>query len=112
MKMELRYCITLAGLIATFGGSAAACGDDDNGTESGSTTSGSWTTSGSGTGGGGTGTGTGGGGAGGGDGGGGGTPSSSLISDDFESYAAQGEPGGKWKIYTAMDGSAVTVDTA
>ncbi|WP_437675399.1 hypothetical protein [Sorangium sp. So ce131] len=107
--MELRYCITLAGLLAAFGVSAAACGDDDNGTESGATTSGSGTTSG--TGGGGTGGGDGGGGSDN-NGGGGAAPSSSLISDDFESYAAQGAPGGKWKVYTALEGSAVTVDTA
>ncbi|WP_437642648.1 hypothetical protein [Sorangium sp. So ce854] len=106
------------GLLATFGVGAAACSDDDGGGTSATTSSGTGTGGGAttGTGGGAT-TGTGGGattGTGGGGGAGGGDTAcadGALICDDFEAYEGQGAPGDKWKVYTAMTGSAVTVDT-
>ncbi|WP_433931708.1 hypothetical protein AB3662_45395 [Sorangium cellulosum] len=119
--MKLRYCISLMGLLASAGMGAAACSDDDGGgatatststgTGGGSTTgTGGGSTTGSGTGGGSTtASGTGGGGTGGGDTA---CADGALICDDFEAYEGQGEPGGKWKVYTAKDGSAVTVDTS
>ncbi|WP_437656282.1 hypothetical protein [Sorangium sp. So ce1182] len=98
---------------------AAACGDDDgDGEMSSSTSTGTGSTTGSTTGTGGSGGGTGGAGSTTGTGAGGGTgggdtacADTSLICDDFESYEGQGAPGDKWTVYTAMDGSAVSVDT-
>ncbi|WP_437812176.1 hypothetical protein [Sorangium sp. So ce1078] len=116
--MKLRHCITLLGLLVTSGVGAAACSDDDGDgtTASTSTGSGSGTGGGATTGSGGgstTGSGTGGAGAGGGSGGGGDSACAdgALLCDDFESYEGQGAPGGKWEVYTAMTGSAVSVDT-
>ncbi|WP_437738933.1 hypothetical protein [Sorangium sp. So ce1335] len=109
------------GLLATTGVGAAACSDDDGGGTTATSTSGSGggaTTGGgggatTGTGGGAT-SGTGGGATTGTGGAGGGDTAcadGALICDDFESYEGQGAPGDKWKVYTAKDGSAVTVDT-
>ncbi|XXX76371.1 hypothetical protein WMF30_52860 [Sorangium sp. So ce134] len=118
--MKLRHGIILLGLLVTSGVGAGACSDDDGGGTTASTSSGSGSGGGAtgtggdatGTGGGATGTGggatTGTGGAGGGDSA---CADGELICDDFESYEAQGAPGAKWTVYTAMDGSAVTVDT-
>ncbi|WP_437832472.1 hypothetical protein [Sorangium sp. So ce1153] len=118
--MKLHYCVSLLGLFAMTAMGAAACGDDDGGTSSSTSTGtggGATGTGGGATGTGGGATGTGGGATGTGGGatgtGGGDTAcaGTSLICDDFESYEGQGAPGDKWKVYTAMDGSAVSVDT-
>ncbi|WP_437646609.1 hypothetical protein [Sorangium sp. So ce362] len=119
--MKLRHCITLLGLLVTSGVGAAACSDDDGDTTGASTSTGTGAggdgggggaTTGTGGDGGGATTGTGGAGAGGDGGGDSACADGALLCDDFESYEAQGAPGGKWEVYTAMEGSAVSVDTA
>lgn len=128
MNVRLRALgVTLLGLLATVAMSSAACSDDDGGSNptSSSTTGGTGGDNGTGGAGGSDSAGGGGAGgsdsAGGGDAGGGGAggdngtggsdaacADTALLCDDFESY--EDKPGGKWTIYTAMDGSTVSID--
>ncbi|MGK4008711.1 hypothetical protein WMF31_39250 [Sorangium sp. So ce1036] len=129
MNTKLRSCVTLLALLATAAMGAAACSDDDSGGTTSTSTSGTGGSGGNGGNDGGGGDGEGGSGEGGsgeggsgeggsgeggsGEGGNGGGASAcaGLYCDDFEAYTAAEAPGGKWTVYTAMDGSAVSVDT-